>query len=153
MRVVLGSASPARRRVLVDAGVDPIVRVSDVDEDAIAAALGADAAPRAVVTARAGTVTSSTCSTGAVLRSGDVLATIDGEAVIALATDVPLWRDLELDEDDAEDTTQGIDTHRTESVLQAQLRKPLIKRNQNNRGNCTWPCIPCYFLRAGSGRT
>ncbi|MGZ8179323.1 Maf family protein [Williamsia sp. SKLECPSW1] len=53
MRVVLGSASPARRRVLVDAGVEPIVRVSDVDEDAVAAALGPDAAPRAVVTALA----------------------------------------------------------------------------------------------------
>lgn len=50
VQVVLGSASPARRRVLRDAGVDPIVRVSDVDEDRVAAALGPDAPPETVVT-------------------------------------------------------------------------------------------------------
>ena len=37
--VVLASASPARLGVLRTAGLDPIVRVSDVDEDAILAAL------------------------------------------------------------------------------------------------------------------
>jgi len=40
MRLVLASASPARRRVLIDAGVDPIVVVSAVDEEAMTAALG-----------------------------------------------------------------------------------------------------------------
>jgi septum formation protein len=39
VRLVLASASPARRSVLRAAGIDPIVRVSGVDEDAIAAAL------------------------------------------------------------------------------------------------------------------
>ncbi|MEH3154835.1 MAG: Maf family protein [Gordonia paraffinivorans] len=53
MRVVLGSASPARRRVLIDAGVNPIVRVSDVDEDAVAATVDPSSGPRAVVTALA----------------------------------------------------------------------------------------------------
>ncbi|GEE02043.1 Maf-like protein [Gordonia spumicola] len=47
--VVLGSASPARLRVLRDAGLDPSVLVSDVDEDALIAELG-DAAPHVVVT-------------------------------------------------------------------------------------------------------
>ncbi len=37
--VVLASASPARLGVLRTAGIDPIVRVSDVDEDAILAAM------------------------------------------------------------------------------------------------------------------
>ena len=37
--VVLASASPARLGVLRTAGIDPVVRVSDVDEDAILAAL------------------------------------------------------------------------------------------------------------------
>ncbi|MCR5980013.1 septum formation inhibitor Maf [Gordonia jinghuaiqii] len=36
---VLGSASPARLRVLRTAGVEPVVRVSDVDEDALLAQL------------------------------------------------------------------------------------------------------------------
>ena len=36
MRLVLASASPARRRVLEDAGVPPIVDVSNVDEEALA---------------------------------------------------------------------------------------------------------------------
>ncbi|WP_072687959.1 Maf family protein [Rhodococcus marinonascens] len=47
---VLASASPARLAVLRSAGVEPIVRVSGVDEDAIIAALGTDAAPENVVT-------------------------------------------------------------------------------------------------------
>ncbi len=48
-RLVLGSASEGRQRVLRQAGVDPLVVVSGVDEDAIIAALGADAAPGDVV--------------------------------------------------------------------------------------------------------
>ena len=52
-RLVLGSASTGRRRVLRDAGMDPLVVVSGVDEDGIAARLGADADPAAVVTALA----------------------------------------------------------------------------------------------------
>jgi septum formation protein len=48
-RLILGSASEGRRRVLRQAGVEPSVVVSGVDEDAIVAALGADAAPGDVV--------------------------------------------------------------------------------------------------------
>ena len=39
MRLVLASASPARRATLIAAGVTPIVQVSSVDEDAVLAAL------------------------------------------------------------------------------------------------------------------
>ena len=39
---VLASASPARRRVLADAGISPIVQVSGVDEEALTAALMAE---------------------------------------------------------------------------------------------------------------
>ena len=39
MRVVLASASPARRAVLRAAGLDPLVEVADVDEDALLAAM------------------------------------------------------------------------------------------------------------------
>jgi septum formation protein len=52
-RVVLGSASPGRRKVLRSAGVDPLVVVSGVDEDAVVAALPADAGPGEVTTALA----------------------------------------------------------------------------------------------------
>ncbi len=48
-RLILGSASEGRRRVLRQAGVEPLVVVSGVDEDAIIATLGADAAPGDVV--------------------------------------------------------------------------------------------------------
>lgn len=47
--LVLASASPARRAVLRSAGIEPLVRVSDVDEDAVAAALPPDSAPATVV--------------------------------------------------------------------------------------------------------
>jgi len=49
-RVVLGSASTGRLRVLRSAGIDPLVAVSGVDEDAAIAALGANPDPAAVVT-------------------------------------------------------------------------------------------------------
>ena len=35
VRLVLASASPARKRVLIDAGITPIVQVSNVDEEAL----------------------------------------------------------------------------------------------------------------------
>jgi septum formation protein len=48
-RVVLASASPGRRRVLRQAGIDPLVIVSGVDEDAIVARLP-DSSPPGEVT-------------------------------------------------------------------------------------------------------
>jgi septum formation protein len=55
-RVVLASASSGRLRVLRQAGVEPSVIVSGVDEDAIIAALGAAAPPDQVVSAKAADV-------------------------------------------------------------------------------------------------
>lgn len=52
-RVVLGSASTGRLRVLRSAGIDPLVAVSGVDEDAILERLGPDADPAAAVNALA----------------------------------------------------------------------------------------------------
>lgn len=49
-RLVLASASPGRRRVLRQAGIDPLVIVSGVDEDALTATLGDDATPADVTT-------------------------------------------------------------------------------------------------------
>jgi septum formation protein len=53
-RLVLGSASPGRLKVLRQAGIDPLVVVSGVDEDAVAAGLGPEASPQQVVCALAG---------------------------------------------------------------------------------------------------
>ena len=52
-RLVLGSASPGRRKVLRQAGIDPLVMVSGVDEDRLTAGLGSDASPGEVVCALA----------------------------------------------------------------------------------------------------
>lgn len=48
-RVVLGSASAGRLKVLRQAGIDPLVMASGVDEEVVAAGLGPDAAPGDVV--------------------------------------------------------------------------------------------------------
>ncbi|GAB2639246.1 hypothetical protein GCM10027169_03970 [Gordonia jinhuaensis] len=51
--LVLASASPARRRLLQAAGIDPVVAVSHVDEDALVDALPGDTGPAQVVAALA----------------------------------------------------------------------------------------------------
>jgi septum formation protein len=48
-RLVLGSASPGRLKVLRQAGIDPLVVVSGVEEDAVIAALGPNTSPGDVV--------------------------------------------------------------------------------------------------------
>lgn len=53
MRVVLASASPARLAILRAAGLDPLVEVSNVDEEALLAAIP-DATPAEKVTTLAG---------------------------------------------------------------------------------------------------
>ncbi|MBB5155109.1 Maf family protein [Saccharopolyspora phatthalungensis] len=52
MRFVLASASPARLSVLRSAGIEPLVQVSGIDEDAVAAALP-EPSPEELVTALA----------------------------------------------------------------------------------------------------
>jgi len=52
-RLVLGSASPGRLTVLRQAGIDPLVVVSGVDEEAVIATLGSDTSPGDVVRALA----------------------------------------------------------------------------------------------------
>ena len=47
--LVLGSASSGRLRVLRQAGIEPLVVVSDVDEDALVASLDPETPPEAVV--------------------------------------------------------------------------------------------------------
>ena len=50
-RAVLGSASPGRLKVLRQAGIDPLVIATGVDEDLVTASLGPDASPGDVVCA------------------------------------------------------------------------------------------------------
>lgn len=52
-RLVLGSASPGRLDVLRQAGIEPLVVISGVDEDAVMAGLPSDASPAEVVCALA----------------------------------------------------------------------------------------------------
>lgn len=48
-RIVLASASPARADVLRNAGVEPIIQVSDVDEEALLATIASDPFPDQVL--------------------------------------------------------------------------------------------------------
>lgn len=107
--VVLPAEPPAALRTALPAATVRVTERTDADERHVQLALDTGA-PRAVVTSRVGTVTASSCSTGAPLRSGSVIATVDGQPVIALATDGPMWRDLELGDrgDDVEGLQRGL---------------------------------------------
>ena len=87
MRFVLASASPARLSVLKAAGIDPLVRVSGVDEDAIAAQLG-DSTHAELVTALAEAKAEAVATEIAVeepdaviVGCDSMLSTADGEIV------------------------------------------------------------------------
>ncbi|QJY46621.1 Maf family protein [Pseudonocardia broussonetiae] len=84
MRVVLASASPARLSVLRAAGLDPLVQVSDVDEDALLASIP-DATPAEKVTTLAGakatTVARRIEETEAVVLGCDSMLHIGGDLV------------------------------------------------------------------------
>ncbi|ROP74714.1 peptidoglycan-binding protein [Curtobacterium sp. PhB115] len=95
--VALPIEPPAALATATPASTVRATERTDADERQVQLTLDAGS-PRAVVTTRTGTVTASSCSTGGVLRSGDVAARIDGAPVVALASGVPLWRDLELDD-------------------------------------------------------
>ncbi|GAA3461300.1 Maf family protein [Saccharothrix longispora] len=82
MRFVLASQSPARLAVLRAAGVEPVVRVSGVDEDAIAASL-VDPTPDDLVTtlalAKAEAIASGSSGDEVVVGCDSMLLTSDGE--------------------------------------------------------------------------
>jgi septum formation protein len=77
-RLVLASASPARRRLLTEAGFDPEVVVSGIDEDAVTA----PSLPGLVVAlarAKAAAVAARPEVSGAVVIGCDSLLDVDGE--------------------------------------------------------------------------
>lgn len=86
MPVVLASASPARLSVLRAAGLDPLVEVSDIDEDALLAA-EAEATPAHRVTALASAKATAVARRiadrhpDAVVLGCDSMLLIDGELV------------------------------------------------------------------------
>jgi septum formation protein len=87
-RMVLGSASPGRLKVLRQAGVDPMVVVSGVDEEAVIAGLRPDASPGDVVCALAwakaeqvGTILDGTVVADCVVIGCDSMLYIDGQLV------------------------------------------------------------------------
>jgi septum formation protein len=83
VRLVLASASPARLDVLRAAGLDPVVQVSGVDEDAVAASLTRPT-PTDLVTALArakAEVVATLCSDDAIVIGCDSMLAIDGEVV------------------------------------------------------------------------
>ncbi len=86
-RLVLASASPGRRKVLRQAGIDPLVIVSGVDEDAVVTGLDPDATPEQVTTALAA------AKADAVARILDPAVAAD---CVVIGCDSMLYRDGEL---------------------------------------------------------
>ena len=92
MRLVLASASPARRATLIAAGITPIVQVSTVDEDAVLAALpggrafsGGTTTPADEVAALAAAKCADVCE--ALSTPGTNAELPEGEAVLVVGCD------------------------------------------------------------------
>jgi septum formation protein len=86
-RLVLASASPGRRKVLRQAGIDPLVIVSGVDEDAVVAGLDPDATP--------GDATTALAAAKADTVAHDLDPAIAADCVV-IGCDSMLYRDGEL---------------------------------------------------------
>jgi septum formation protein len=86
-RLVLASASSGRRKVLRQAGIDPLVIVSGVDEDAVVAGLDPEATPGDVTTALAA------AKADAVAHALDPAVAAD---CVVVGCDSMLYRDGEL---------------------------------------------------------
>jgi septum formation protein len=86
-RLVLASASPGRRKVLRQAGIDPLVIVSGVDEDAVVAGLDPEATPGDVTTALAA------AKANAVAHALEPAVAADS---VVIGCDSMLYRDGEL---------------------------------------------------------
>ena len=86
-RVVLASASPGRRKVLRQAGIEPLVVVSGVDEEYVVARLDPDATPGDVTTALAA------AKADAVAHTLDSAVTAD---CVVIGCDSMLYHDGEL---------------------------------------------------------
>lgn len=129
--VTLPVDAPAALRTATPATTVRATERTDADERQVQLTLDTGA-PRAVVTTQTGTVTSSACSTSSPLRSGDVIARIDGVPVIALATGVPLWRDLTLDDrgDDVRGLQSAIAASGVEIAVDGVLGKRTVRAVQ-----------------------
>jgi len=89
--------------------------------------------------ADSGRVTASSCATGGVIESGSSPATVDDRPVLALATSVPLWRDLAPD-------MEGEDVR----ALQVELaRLGFSVRADGEYGNATKTAVTRLFKDAG----
>jgi septum formation protein len=86
-RVVLASASPGRRKVLCQAGIEPLVVVSGVDEDYVVARLDPEATPGDVTTALAA------AKADAVAHTLDSAVAVD---CVVIGCDSMLYHDGEL---------------------------------------------------------
>jgi peptidoglycan hydrolase-like protein with peptidoglycan-binding domain len=95
--VALPTDPPAALQTATPVETVAVTERTDADEHQVQVALDTGA-PRSVVTSRTGTVTSSSCSTGGVLRSGTEIARVDDVPVIAFASRTPLFRDLTVDD-------------------------------------------------------
>jgi septum formation protein len=80
VRVVLASASPARRATLRAAGICPEVAVSDVDESAYSAATPGELA-QTLATAKAQSVAALSLAAGALVLGCDSVLELDGAAL------------------------------------------------------------------------
>jgi septum formation protein len=83
VQFVLASQSPARLAVLRNAGVEPVVMVSGVDEEAVAASLGSEAGPEHIVAAIAEAKARAVCGglADAVVVGCDSMLAHDGQLV------------------------------------------------------------------------
>ena len=86
-----------------------------------------------------GRLTSFSCSPGAVIESGSVIAAIDGRPLVALATAPPLWRDLKAGD-------QGDDVRALQKEL-ARLGYPVTP--DGKVGNRTLGAVAALFERVG----
>jgi hypothetical protein len=108
--VVASNPTPGSLAKAEDITEAPVTTQSVDDERKVQVAVETNSSP-SLVSSAGGVVTAASCGAGSSFESTNSSFSVDGNPVLNLATDIPLWRDLKLGDN-------GVDVEQVQAAFQ-----------------------------------